>query len=74
MIDQDPTNATASTASTSPISPEAMLRVFREIDLLMPKPEWVLIAPDGRTWVKQDPADLLPVLLPYHPMLKLPGQ
>jgi hypothetical protein len=29
---------------------------------LMPKPQWALIAPDGRTWMDADPQALLRVL------------
>lgn len=50
---------------------EQVIEAKRKIEKL-PKGEWLLISPDGRIWGSPDPAELLPVLLPYHPLLKSP--
>lgn len=74
MIDKSTTShSTATTGASTPLSLEAMQRVMRELELL-PQQPWTLIAPDGRVWVQQDPAELLKVLLPFHPLLSPMGQ
>lgn len=40
------------------------------IDMGSPSINWVLIAPDGRTWVSSKPEELFAVLAPHHPLLK----
>lgn len=57
------------TAGTSAASPEQVIQAMRELELL-PKPPWVLVAPDGRVWANDNPAELLQVLMPYHPLLR----
>jgi hypothetical protein len=64
--------ATASTSNTKIPTLEEMLSL-KEMLTAMPKAQWVLYAPDGRVWIKSDPAELLTVLMPYHPLLKLPS-
>lgn len=61
----------ASTTTTGPVQVpiEAMEQAMREIGLL-PKPQWVLISPDGLCWKSANPVDLLQVLLSHHPLLK----
>lgn len=51
------------------VSLEMMLETKSRIEAL-PKGKWVLISPDGKAWVEEDPAELLKVLLPHHPLLK----
>jgi len=62
---------TASTSNAKIPTIEEMLRL-KEMLTAMPKAQWVLYAPDGRVWIKTDPAELLTVLMPYSPLLKPP--
>ena len=52
---------TAATGQSAPVSLEAMEQAMREIELL-PTPEWVLIAPDGRVF-KGDQREVARALL-----------
>lgn len=60
---------TASTAAAQKVDLEAMADVARVLKALPPG-EWVLMDPQGRTWISPDPADLLKVLMPHHPLMK----
>lgn len=41
------------------------------LDVLKAQPrEWMLIAPDGRTWITEKPEELFAVLAEHHPLLK----
>lgn len=62
-------NTTASTTNMKPLSLPEILEAKRLMEAL-PKAQWTLIAPDGRVWIQDNPTDLLPVLLPHHPLLK----
>lgn len=71
----NPPNATytssASTTGAKSLSIADIERVMREIDLLPKETDWMLAAPDGRCW-KGKPEQLLAILLPHHPLLKMP--
>jgi hypothetical protein len=67
--------STATTAGTSsPVSIEKMHQVMQELDrvMLAPPNEWVLVAPSGLVY-RGKAEELLQVLMPYHPLLKLPS-
>lgn len=65
-------NTSANTGTTQEVSLEKMTAAMREIGLLAMPTEWVLLSPDGRMW-KGDPAKLLQVLMPHHPLLQMPS-
>lgn len=54
------------------VSLSEMTRAMRGLDLLPAPTEWVLVAPDGRLWTAE-PAVLIQVLMPHHPLLKPMG-
>jgi len=62
-------STTASTTNTRPPSLAEIQEAKRLLEA-QPKPKWALVAPDGRVWMHEDPAELLPILMPYHPFLK----
>jgi hypothetical protein len=66
------TNGTATTWGST-LKLEDLKRLERELEL-MPKPQWALIAPDGRTWMDADPQKLLRVLaLACYPLMGTDG-
>lgn len=65
-------NTTASTGPMVPVSPEAILRAMREIDLLPKNKDWLLVDPAGNCWKTDDIAMLMRILAPHHPLLKMP--
>ena len=61
---------TTASTNTNPLATlDQMLEAKRKFDKL-PKGEWLLISPDGRVWGSPNPAELLPILIPYHPLLQ----
>ena len=64
---------TTGTATTGvEINPANVINAMRELEMIAPPNEWVLVAPDGRVW-RQKPEDLLKVLMPFHPLLQMPS-
>lgn len=49
-----PSNATACTAAAVPVSMEALEKLLEELRGLLPA-KWMLVSPDGRVWVREDP-------------------
>ena len=67
--------STTTTAATSELFTMPDLHAMKGLlDVLKAQPrEWVLVAPDGRTWITEKPEELLVVLTKHHPLLKFEG-
>ena len=67
-------NTTTTAAPDEPFTMPNLQATKAVLDAFSAQPrEWVLVAPDGRTWITSKPEELFAVLAPYHPLLKFEG-
>lgn len=66
--------AYTSTANTAPPGPQPtladILAMVKKLEA-QPKPKWMLVAPDGRTWAESNPALLAGVIVAHSDLSRI---